>query len=313
MITTVTLNPAIDRTIVVKDFQFGAVNRIASVREDMGGKGINVARILLALGTPVRVLGFLGQENLAQVEALMERDSLPADFVLVPGTTRLNTKLLDLGSQTTTDLNEAGFTVSSIDLAALTSGLRSHVSQSDFVIFSGSVPPGLPVDIYRTMINDCGPACRTVLDADGPLLREGLKAQPFLIKPNIQELESALDRPLSTRAAMITAARDLIRAEQVRIVLVSLGGNGCILVTADQVWFADALPVTVRGTVGAGDSMLAGFVHSLANARPLNEALAWATACGALAVSKTGTEAFGRDEVEVLARQVRIRSALAEP
>ena len=112
MITTVTLNPAIDRTIVVNQFEYGSVNRVAANREDIGGKGINVARILLALGSNARAVGFIGKSNYPQVEALLKADEIPAEFVFVDAPTRINTKLLESTTHTTTDINEAGFTVS---------------------------------------------------------------------------------------------------------------------------------------------------------------------------------------------------------
>lgn len=306
MITTVTLNPAIDRTIVVDQFEFGSVNRVQSVREDMGGKGINVARILIALGSSVSAIGFMGENNLGHVQTLLQRDAIPTDFVLVPAATRLNTKLIESRSRTTTDINEAGFTVSDQDLAAMKSKISQTASQSDYIVFSGSVPKGLPVDIYRDLIGLVASPCKAVLDADGALLLAGLQARPYLIKPNIHELESALGRSLETPQAIVAAARDLIAQYQITYVLISMGGDGSILVTADQALFAAPLKVEVRGTVGAGDSMLAGFVHCLAERCDLAQTLAWATACGALAVSKVGTEAFSREDVEALAGQVKI-------
>jgi 1-phosphofructokinase len=306
MITTVTLNPAIDRTIVVEKFAFGSVNRIASVREDMGGKGINVARILQALGSPVRAVGFIGQDNLETSQTLLRRDNLAADFVRIPAATRVNTKLIEARSQTTTDLNEAGFNVSSAALSALGDKVRACASQSEFMVFSGSIPQGAPADIYQRLISLCGATCRTVLDAEGDFLLAGLQAHPFLIKPNIHELAGALGRTLATVPAVVDAARDLIRAYQVGMVLVSMGGEGSILITAEQALLADSLKVEVRGTVGAGDSMLAGFVHGLSTHQTLRQALALATVCGGLAVSKVGTESFTRSEVLELINQVHI-------
>lgn len=308
MITTVTLNPAIDRTIVVDQFEFGSVNRVQSVREDMGGKGINVARILLALGSEAQAIGFMGQSNLGHVQNLLQRDAIPTDFVLINAATRLNTKLIEARSHTTTDINEAGFTVSAHDLEAMKTRINQAADQSEFIVFSGSVPKGLPTQIYGDLIGMINGPCKTVLDADGVLLLEGLKSHPYLIKPNIHELESALGRTLETPESIVAAARDLIRLYQITYVLVSMGGDGSILVTPDRAFFAAPIKVEVRGTVGAGDSMLAGFVHCLASGFDSESALAWATACGALAVSKVGTESFTRAEVETLAGKVQIKA-----
>lgn len=307
MIATITLNPAIDRTVVVDDFEFGAVNRVQSVREDMGGKGINVARILISLGSEARAIGFIGRQNLGHVNNLLERDHIPTDFVQIDAATRTNTKLIERASRTTTDINEAGFTVSAAEIAAIESKIDELSTISEFMVFSGSIPKGLPTTFYQDLIRRVRKPCLSVLDADGALLLEGLKAAPSVIKPNIHELESALGVKLDSEAAIVAACRQLIADYQISYVLVSMGGDGSILVTADQARFAEPLDVEVRGTVGAGDSMLAGFIHCLARQTSLDVALSWATACGALAVSKVGTETFTRSEVEAMAQQVVIR------
>ncbi len=307
MITTVTLNPAIDRTVVVEAFAFGEVNRVQSVREDMGGKGINVARILKALGSPAQATGFIGQANIGHVRALLEQDGLDTDLIEIDAATRTNTKLLDLQTRSTTDINEAGFAVDAAAIAAITAKIDDLSAQSQFMVFSGSLPQGLPSDFYRQLISRVQPPCQSVLDADGILLLEGLKAAPTLIKPNIHELESALETSLETESAIVEACHRLISQYGIVYVLVSMGGAGSILVSQDRAIFAEPLKVEVRGTVGAGDSMLAGFIHCLAQNLGLEQALAWATACGALAVSKVGTESFSREDVERMAARVVLR------
>jgi len=307
MITTVTLNPAIDRTVIVDTFTYGAVNRVGSSREDMGGKGINVVRILRALGSDALATGFVGSRNISRVEALLARDEIPHDLVPVDAPTRINTKLLELQSRTTTDINEAGFTVSPAEMDLLSERIRHYASLSAFVVFSGSVPKGVPVSIYRDLIDLVSKQSNAVLDADGELLLNGLAAHPTIIKPNIHELENALGRRLSTHAEIVSAARELIEQYQIVHVLISMGGDGAILVNRDQALHAAPLKVDIKGTVGAGDSMLAGFVHSLSEGRTAHEALACATACGALAVSKEGTEAISRNEVVELTARVDIQ------
>jgi 1-phosphofructokinase len=304
MIATVTLNPAIDRTVVVDRFEFGAVNRVRSVREDMGGKGINVARILRVLGSETVAVGFIGRSNLSHVKSLLEHDQLATDFIEIDAPTRTNTKLIENASRTTTDINEAGFTVDAPALAAILNKVEDLSRSCAFMVFSGSLPQGVPSDFYYQLIRRVQPPCQSVLDADGALLMAGLKASPTLIKPNIHELETALGATLDGQAAILSAGRQLIDQYGLKYVLVSMGGDGSILVTAERAIYAAPLKVDVRGTVGAGDSMLAGFVHCLARQESLEQAMAWATACGALAVSKVGTEAFTRQEVEQMARQV---------
>lgn len=306
MITTVTLNPAIDRTIIVNQFEYGAVNRVVSSREDIGGKGINVARILLALGSPSKAVGFIGRTNYPQAQTLLHNDAIPTEFVFVDAPTRMNMKLLESSTHTTTDINEAGFTVSEQDLDAVRLLISSSAVESSFMVFSGSVPKGLDSSTYRKMIEQLPSNCKAALDADGILLMEGLKAAPYIIKPNIHELESALGRTLASNREVVGAANDLIHQYNITYVLVSMGGNGSIVVTKDQALYASPLSVNVKGTVGAGDSMLAGFIHGLAQGFDIPAALAWATACGALAVSQEGTQAFSKIDVEKMAALVLI-------
>jgi len=306
MITTVTLNPAIDRTIIVSKFDYGSVNRVVSSREDIGGKGINVARILLALGSDAKAIGFIGRNNYPQVEALLKGDAIPTEFVSIDAPTRINTKLLEISTHTTTDINEAGFAVSAQEIEEVRRLILACADNSNFLVLSGSVPKGLPSSIYREMIEMIPSHCKIALDADGLLLMEGLKASPFLIKPNIHELESALGRTLSSHQEIVDAAAGLILMYGISCVLVSMGADGSILVTADQALFASPLPVDVRGTVGAGDSMLAGFIHGLSRGCDIKSSLSWATACGALAVSQEGTQAFAKDDAEKFAAMVSI-------
>lgn len=311
MITTVTLNPAIDRTVVVEAFVPGTIIRVRSSREDMGGKGINVARILQSLGSDARATGFIGSRNFSHARSLLERDKIAFDLVQVPAETRQNTKLIEISRRVTTDINESGFTVSTSGLAELKAVIEKYAVLSEYVVFSGSIPPGLASSIYQELIAALPVACRPVLDADGEALLLGLTAQPYLLKPNIHELENALGWALPTPAAIVEASRELIKKHRITYVLVSMGSEGSILVTGEQALFAAPLKVDVKGTVGAGDAMLAGFIHSLASGSSDREALACATACGALAVSKEGTEAISKADVTVLAGQVRISAIFA--
>lgn len=306
MITAVTLNPAIDRTVIVEALNLGSVNHVTASREDIGGKGINVARILLALGSEAIAAGFIGSRNEAHVRDLLARDGIKSDFVPVDALTRQNIKLIENRTHQTTDINEAGFEVNSDNIEAVKKLINHHAAISSFVVFSGSVPPGLAATIYRDLAALLPSGCKLVIDADGALLMNGLAAKPYLIKPNIHELENALGRKLSTAEDIKSASQQIIEKYQVSYVLVSMGGEGSILVTAKTAMHAAALKVNVRNTVGAGDTMLAGFIHSLATGRSDRQALAYATACGALAVSKIGTEAISPQEVDSLVNQVQI-------
>lgn len=309
MITTVTLNPAIDRTIMLDSFHHGSVNRVQSVREDIGGKGINVSKILKSLGYNSLATGFIGEKNSKYVESLLAGEQLASDFVIVEGQTRLNTKIVERDTKLTTDVNELGFHISKEQLASIKVLITKYAKESKMLVFSGSIPQGIASDIYFDLLSIAAPFTKTVLDADGIFLLEGLKASPYIIKPNIHELENAISRELHSKDEIVEAARDLIREYKIKYILVSMGGDGSILVSEDEALYAKALKVDVRSSVGAGDSMLAGFIYGITNeSLSVSQALAYATACGALAVSQEGTQTFKKEDVERLVSEVEISS-----
>lgn len=306
MITTVTLNPAFDRTLTVKRFRYGEVNRTDAVREDLGGKGINVAKILKSLGDEACAIGFLGEGNLGNFRHLLDQEGLMHEFIPVAGKTRTNLKLIETSSHLTTDINEPGFSVSGEQIAGLEKMIQGCARNSHYVVFSGSLPKGAPDDLYKTLMKKVGGIARTVLDADGAILLAGLEAGPYLIKPNREELEKALGKNLVGTEKLKEAGLDLIRRYGITYVLISMGGEGSLLIGEGIAYRAPALKVEVRGTVGAGDSMLAGFLHGLEQGDGPKEALKWATACGALAVSREGTETFSLMEAQRLTSAVDI-------
>ncbi|PKM94086.1 MAG: 1-phosphofructokinase [Firmicutes bacterium HGW-Firmicutes-1] len=308
MITTITLNPAIDRTIVVNDLEMGQVNRITSAREDIGGKGINVAKVLKQLNDSTKAIGFIGINNKKKVYELLDLENMNYQFIEVEAFTRINTKIVDHGNQLTTDLNEQGFSINTVLYEDFKSMLREQAIISDYMVFSGSIPVGLSKETYKDLIKLVKENTLTVLDADGELLVEGIKAGPFLIKPNIHELEAAFKTSLNDEKDIIKLSLEIIEKYDVKMVLISMGGDGSILVTQKEVLKAEPIKVVVNSTVGAGDSMLAGIVHGIANGLSLSDSLVFATACGTLAVTQEGTQSFSMEEVLEVMKQVHISS-----
>ncbi len=308
MITTVTLNPAIDKAIVLEHFLYGSVNRVQNVREDMGGKGINVAKVLHSLGADTCAIGFMGEDNLENVRQLLKNENLETDFITVSGSTRINTKIIETSTKTTTDINEAGFDVSRDQTERMKTLLKKYAEQSEFIVFSGSVPVGADLGLYHELMQSVAgnDRLKIILDTEGEQLLKGLEAKPFAMKPNLFELESALGQKLDSHLKIAEASKMLIKEYQINSVLVSMGADGSILVTSDRAFYAKALKVDVKGTFGAGDSMLAGYLYGLTSIGGLEESLAWATACGALSVSKDGTQPFRRKDAEALVSDVEI-------
>lgn len=194
MIYTVTLNPALDKTVEIPGMALDTVNRITSMRTDPGGKGINVSKVIAKLGGESCAVGILGGESGRTLLAALEREGLRTHFRFVEGQTRTNLKIIDRALHTNTDINEPGLTVSPADLDALLRDLLGMVREGDIVVLAGSLPQGAPQDTYRVWTAACREkGARVCLDADGVLLAEGLKAAPYLIKPN--EAGSPLHAP----------------------------------------------------------------------------------------------------------------------
>lgn len=306
MITTITLNPAIDRTIVVNGLEVGHVNRIVYAREDIGGKGINVAKILNQLSDDTKALGFIGTHNKIRVYELLNQENIYHQFIEVEANTRTNTKLVDAESKLTTDLNDQGFNVDANHYEDFKNLLIKEAQNSEYMVFSGSIPIGLSKTTYQELISIAKDQTLTVLDAEGELLIEGIKAGPFLIKPNIHELEAAYNIQLNNDEDIVRLCKEIINQYKVKIILVSKGGKGSLLITKDEVLRAEPIKVDVKSTVGAGDSMVAGMIHGIANGLSLLESLTFATACGTLAVIQEGTQSFSKEEVLKVTKQVQV-------
>ena len=258
MITAVSLNPSIDRTLTVENFTAGGLNRVLERSDVAAGKGINVALAASALGLDAECIGFMYADSAPIFERRLIVSSTPYDFITCEGSARTNIKVLDRVTGVVTELNEAGRSVSEADLTAMLDLVSRHAEDSDMLVLSGSMPPGCPPDFYRTLIHAVeGLGCRCALDADGERLRLGLEAAPYLIKPNRSELEAMEGCALRTLPELRKAALKLIEGG-VSIVAVSLGAEGAMITDGNETLFARKLNVDAKSTVGAGDSMVAG-------------------------------------------------------
>ena len=228
MIYTVTLNPALDKTVEIPGMALDTVNRITEMRTDPGGKGINVSKVIAKLGGDSRAVGILGGESGRTLEKLLEGEPFATRFRFVEGQTRTNLKIIDREGHTNTDINEPGLTVTEADLDALLHDLLAEVHAGDIVVLAGSLPKGAPQDTYRVWTSACKKAgARVFLDADGALLAEGLKAAPCLIKPNDDELSRLAGRKLETLEELTAEGRRLLERGIERVVI-SLGGRGAL-------------------------------------------------------------------------------------
>ena len=304
MIYTVTLNPALDKTVEIPSLTIDSVNRITTLRTDPGGKGINVSKVIDKLGRKSIATGILGGDTGHNILSSLEKMELESDFLFVEGETRTNLKIIDPVSKTNTDINEPGVTVSEEILNQLKDKLLKKLNADDIVILSGSLPKGAPQNTYNVWVKDCKEAgAKVFLDADGPLLAEGIKAGPYLIKPNNHELSGLMGQELTTPQELTEAARGLMKYG-IEKVIVSMGGDGALYVTKDYVYYAEELKVPVGSTVGAGDSVVAALAVAEEAGMTPEETVALSTATGAANVMCSGTQAAEYSVIETLIPKV---------
>ena len=307
MIYTVTLNPALDKTVEIPGMALDTVNRVTSMRTDPGGKGINVSKVIAKLGGESCAVGILGGESGRTLLAALERERLRTHFRFVEGQTRTNLKIIDRALHTNTDINEPGLTVSPADLDALLRDLLGMVREGDIVVLAGSLPQGAPQDTYRVWTAACREkGARVCLDADGVLLAEGLKAAPYLIKPNEDELSRLVGHRLTDTDELIAEGRRLLKGGVTRVVI-SLGERGALYLRRNEVLYAEGLSVPVGSTVGAGDSVVAALAYADSLGMSDEDAVRLSTATGAANVMCSGTQPAEREAVEKLLPQVKIR------
>jgi 1-phosphofructokinase len=297
MIKTVTLNAAVDKTVTIENFCLGSVNRISGLQLDAGGKGINVSKVIQALNGKSIALGILAGRNGEFIQSELERRGISHDFLFVQGETRTNLKVVDPVNATFTDINESGIAISEDELRQVERKLFADFGPTTSLVLSGSVPVSVQPSIYRLWLERAKAlGGRTYLDADGELLREGIKAKPFLVKPNLHELERLVGHKLPRLEDVAEAAGNLL-SQGVEVLVVSLGSEGALFADREQVIHAEALPIEVKSTVGAGDAMVAALTLVPPGEGYLTRAARWAIATSAAQVGTTGTQPPELDKV----------------
>lgn len=306
-VVTVTLNPSLDEWVQLPALRVGRLNRARDFQRYPGGKGINVSRVLQELGVRSTALTLLGGVDGRIFLELLPQGKMDVVAVAVPGATRNNYKVITLRPRSFTEINNAGPRIPAQALREVHAHLRKGAAAARAVVLSGSVPPGAPVTIYQRWIRQLRRAqVPTVLDASGVALREGFKARPWLMKPNREEAEELLGRRLHSLKQVQEAARALQR-RGVAIVVVSLGKDGALMATADGLWQGLAPTVKVHSAVGAGDSLVGGFLAGWLKQFSPVEAFRLGIAAGTATAMTPGTELCHAPDVRRLLRRVRVR------
>lgn len=305
MITSICMNPSFDKTVEVDALEVGEVNRIRTSRTDMGGKGINVAVVAQRLGLSCQCIGVMGEDGSARLQSMLEKEGMEQAFLTVPGSVRTNTKIVSRDGKGVTELNEPGAPMDAAQLRAFFDMAREKVAGSRYAVLTGSLPPGCPQGTYRNLMRALeGVDC--ILDVGGKELELGAEAHPFLIKPNLSELEATLGLELRTLRSIRDAALIFLR-KGVQHVIVSMGSMGAMYVSKEKTLFAPALRVEAKSTVGAGDAMVGGLLKGLEVEGDMAHAFRYGVAAGAASVMTEGTQLIVPEDFDSLLGQVKVQ------
>ena len=303
MIVTLTPNPSVDRTVAVSSLDRGSVMRAFETREDPGGKGLNVSRALALHGTATTAVLPIGGVYGRLMLDLLEPLNVALKPVRIGQAIRANIGIVEPDG-TTTKINELGPQLTDDELAGLRAAVREASAGAAWVVCCGSLPPGVADDFYVGLISSCHAAgLKVAVDSSGGPLTAALAAGPDLIKPNRIELAEAVGHDLPTVGAVIAAARTLLTTG-IGTVVVSLGRDGALLVNATEAIQATAQVAQPLSTVGAGDALLAGYLHAVSAGADAATALRTAVAFGAAAVALPGSQMPGPDQIAGVAVQV---------
>ncbi len=304
MIYTVTLNPAVDRELIVADMQFDSVLRASESRVDFGGKGFNVSRLLKRMGTASTAIGFVGGRAGQLLQAGLQGLGIDTDFVWVAGETRTNVSIMTQSHEHYIKVNEAGPGIDAAGESELLDKIDDLAKAGDWWVLAGSLPPGVDVNFYGriiAMLNAHG--ARAILDTAGDALRLGCGAKPYMVKPNVEEASAITGMPGRTpeQVAAMAAAICRIGAQNA---LVSMGKAGALLKTNEGTWLARSPHIEQKNPIGAGDSMVGGLVWALSHGLDFSEALRWAVASGAATASLDATEVGSKPLIKQLLLRV---------
>ena len=310
MIYTITFNPALDYTVQVEKFEIGKINRTKSENILAGGKGLNVSIILKRLGIENTALSFIAGFTGKELERKIKQYNIKTDFIEINnGYTRINVKISSLKKNSLiqereTALNGNGPEITQEDIDELLEKIKK-INSEDIVILSGNVPKCINEDIYEIICKELNEKnVKFVVDASQKLLMNCLKYKPFFIKPNKDELEETFNTKIKTKKEIIIYAKKL-QEKGAQNVLISLGGDGAILITKDnEVYYSNTPKGQVKNTVGAGDSMVAGFITGYLKKKNYIEALKLGIASGSATAFSAGLAM--NEEINELLKQITI-------
>lgn len=306
MIVTVTMNPAMDKTVEIDSLNPGGLNRIQKVEYDAGGKGINVSKTICELGGSSIATGFLGGNTGRMIENVLKERKIRHDFIWVEGETRTNTKVYEKNGAVT-ELNESGPIISEVQITELMEKLKIYAQKETLIVLSGSIPGGMGKDIYQRIIKMAHEkGAQVLMDADGEVFRQSLEAGPDIIKPNRAELEEYAGLSGQASREMLLDAVEKLLEKGIHTAAISMGKEGALFVQNGYRVFCPGLSVKAHSTVGAGDAMVAALALAWEQKLEVEETVRLCMAASAGAVTTMGTKPPARELVEQLRNQVKL-------
>ena len=290
MIHTITLNPAVDRELTVPEIIYDEVLRATEARIDFGGKGFNVSRILIGLGTLNKAVGFLGGRSGELLQDGLQSLGIATDFVWVPGETRTNVSIVTQSNDRYIKVNEKGPQIDAARQAELLQKIDQLAKPGDWWVIAGSLPPGISADYYAKIVHVLNAKhSQVLLDTSDEALRFGLQEKPYLVKPNALEAHVLTGLPVDTPQQIKTVAA-AVRQLGAQNVVISMGKQGALLQTDQGTWLTHSPKIKEMNPIGAGDSMVGGLVYALSQGYSVKESLGWGVASGAATASLPGTQ-----------------------
>ena len=306
MIITVTMNPAIDKTVDLGHMVHGGLNRVSNVIMDAGGKGINVSKTIKELGGETIATGFIGGVGGILIKKVLEEQNITSDFVEIKSETRTNLKVVEEDGNVT-EFNEPGPLVTEEELQQLIKKLLDYANQDALFVLAGSIPNGISKSIYKDLtfkLREKG--AKVFVDADGELFVHALEAAPDIIKPNRHELEEYFHKDYRVDEAELVSMSQELFNKGVGMIAVSLGQMGALFLTKDKVLRCPGLKVEAHSTVGAGDAMVAALAYGLDKGLSMEECAKLSVATSAGAVTTRGTKPPKKEFVEELLKKVEV-------
>lgn len=306
MIITVTMNPAIDKTVDLGHMVHGGLNRVKNVIIDAGGKGINVSKTIKELGGETIATGFIGGTGGMLIEKVLQEQNIKADFVEIKNEIRTNLKVVEADGNVT-EFNEPGPLVSEEEVEMLTERLLSYANKDTLFVLAGSIPNGVSKTIYMTLTQKLKEKeAKVFVDADGELFIHSLEAHPDIIKPNRHELEEYFHKDYRVDEEELISMGQQILDKGIGIIAVSLGQMGALILKNEQVLRCPGLRVEAHSTVGAGDAMVAALSYGINMGLSIEEYSKLSVAASAGAVTTQGTKPPKRELVDELIKMVEV-------